>query len=67
MWFVGPWLGKSLRLDNSCRDSKAARFSSMSSRRAALDREERSDGETQGKEAALDDRRERARAGEFDA
>lgn len=43
----------------SCRANMAVRFSAMSSRSAALDLEERSDGGTQ--ESVLDDRRERAR------
>lgn len=39
----------------------AALFSAISSRRAALDREERSRGGAQDGEVLLDDRRERAR------
>jgi len=42
----------------SCLARMAARCSAINSRSAALDSEERSDGETQ--ESALDDRRERA-------
>lgn len=53
-----------LRSENNCRARRAARFSAISSRRAALDRDERSDVEIQGED--LDDRRERARPGVAD-
>lgn len=61
-WIPAPVFGQTARSKHIWRVRTAARFSAISSYRAALEREERSCVKPQGE--ALDDRRERARPGD---